>query len=295
MCVIIDRPPGVPIDKDILHSAITDNDDGWGWMYSDGRGIVADWGLDTEDFYESYGSIPEDEHVTLHFRWCTHGEVSVNNCHPFLLHNGEYGLVHNGIVKVDIVAQEMSDTWHYAYGTLQDTLKLHGRSFASGRKGRRMRKILERNIGSANKMVILRSDGERMFLNREYGVEHKGLWLSNRGPLTPPLKGYTRYGRGGWADWDDVGEDGWYWDAALGRYAHTSEWFEDVEDEDTETDRTLPVIDLPSEDDSEGVKVAHWNEMLAEVRRARQREDEEELALIAQYADGAFTKRMARG
>lgn len=293
MCVIIDRPPGVQIDKDILHSAITDNDDGWGWMYSDGRDIVADWGLDTEGFYESYGSIPEDEHVTLHFRWCTHGEVSEANCHPFIMNDGEYGLVHNGIVKVDIVFHDMSDTWHYAYGTLADTLKLHGRSFASGRKGRRMRKTLERNIGGANKMVILRRDGVRMFLNRDAGVEHKGLWLSNRGPLTPPIKsGY--YGRGGW-DWDDVGDDGWYWDKELGRYAHTSEWFEDAEDEDTEADLTLPVIDLPSEDDSEEAKLKHWEEMVAEAKRARQREDEDELALIAQYADGVFTKRMARG
>lgn len=218
MCVIIDRPAGVPIDEKILKTALNDNPDGWGWMYADNNELVCDWGMDDKDFFESYAYLPDDVHATLHFRWTTHGLTNVLNCHPFLFNGDEYGVVHNGVISgVTIKHKDLSDTYHFANGELSEALMLYGHAYA-GPQHKRMRKYLEHMVGSYNKLVILRKDGERMFLNRKAGVTHKGLWLSNSGPLTAPMtmsgkhakrhyKSNTGAGTGwrtGWSDIDDV-------------------------------------------------------------------------------------------
>jgi len=222
MCVIIDRPAGVPIDEKILKTALNDNPDGWGWMYADNNELVCDWGMDDKDFFESYEYLPKDVHATLHFRWTTHGLTNVLNCHPFLFNGDEYAVVHNGVISgVNIKHKDLSDTYHFANGELSEALMLYGHAYA-GPQHKRMRKYLEHMVGSYNKLVILRKDGERMYLNRKAGVTHKGLWLSNSGPLTAPMSESGKHAkrhyksstgsdwRAGWSDIDDVEGVGYY-------------------------------------------------------------------------------------
>ena len=123
MCVIIDRPAGVPIDEKILKTALNDNPDGWGWMYADNNELICDWGMDDKDFFESYEYLPKDVHATLHFRWTTHGLTNVLNCHPFLFNGDEYAVVHNGVISgVNIKHKDLSDTYHFANGELSEAL-----------------------------------------------------------------------------------------------------------------------------------------------------------------------------
>lgn len=186
MCVIIDRPPGRTIPKRYLVTAMEDNPDGWGMMKATSHGIFSLHGMDEKGFWDAYEFMGDGD-LTIHFRWATHGLKDVINCHPFEILNGEYAVVHNGIIHVDCEVPDMSDTWHFANGMLAEALRLHPEWWG----GRRFRKYLEHKLGSNNKLVILRSDGEKMFINRKEGVQDSGLWLSNAGPLTE--NSYNRY------------------------------------------------------------------------------------------------------
>ncbi len=243
MCVIIDRPAGVPIPEKYLKTAINDNPDGWGWMYADNNELVCDWGMEEDDFFESYKNLPAEVHATLHFRWTTHGLTNVLNCHPFLIHADEYGVVHNGVIQTKIKYKELSDTYHFANGELSEALILYGHAFG-GKQHKRLRKYFEHVVGSYNKLVILRKDGERMFINRKAGITHEGLWLSNNGPLTAPMSnnskwarryrksGGSSYGGTGYQGWDDdtEGVGGYYGGYSGGAFSATKEKAPNVSD-----------------------------------------------------------------
>jgi predicted glutamine amidotransferase len=52
-------------------------------------------------FVSEYESIkPEDKEIVIHFRFATHGEISPEQTHPFIVKN-KYGVMHNGIIRFD--------------------------------------------------------------------------------------------------------------------------------------------------------------------------------------------------
>ncbi len=189
MCLIIHRPIGVEIPESILSSGMRANPDGWGIV----AGRYSSKGLDASRFWDAYDASGDAE-LFIHFRFATHGSISLDNCHPFKILRGRYHVLHNGIIDIPIVDKARSDTWHYAHSVLAPALKSDPSLFSDPAFSNEV----ARQIG-ASKLVIVRNDGESVIVNRAMGADHDGLWLSNTHSLP--------YARSPWMD--NLADDVW--------------------------------------------------------------------------------------
>lgn len=191
------------------HGLIADiyssNPDGLGIMYATSKGLKVSKILPktAAEAAEFVARLPQDDReLAMHWRWRTHGNINMEQCHPYAIKPGEIALMHNGVLatgnKKDTTK---SDTWHF----IEDWLKgaatdtLHDPSFV---------KMLGEFIGD-NRFAIMSGDGRLTVVNRDQGVEHDGLWFSNTYAWSPEklIPGYaTRHYRGnyrgnygGWA------------------------------------------------------------------------------------------------
>lgn len=107
MCLIIQRPPGVTLDKEDFLTAVANNPDGWGLSVPGENGYLhtmKDLNSDNpEDLYELLHGDLKDDSVMLHLRYTTAGETSMRNAHPFpILEMGTDGvdlrMAHNGTI-----------------------------------------------------------------------------------------------------------------------------------------------------------------------------------------------------
>lgn len=86
MCLILERQPNTPLDKEAFFTAIFNNPDGYGLVVPEGDGqcvVIKEldfkdddlWALINEEFYE--------DTIMVHLRYTTAGETSYRNLHPF--------------------------------------------------------------------------------------------------------------------------------------------------------------------------------------------------------------------
>ena len=97
MCVIIlkHKDVAMPTKKELL-MAFNRNHDGCGFV-SESDHYKS---LDFEDFYARLKKVPKCENCIIHFRWATHGKVSLANCHPFYDEKSDTWFMHNGILNI---------------------------------------------------------------------------------------------------------------------------------------------------------------------------------------------------
>ncbi len=179
MCVIIDRPAGVPIDSDLIKASVRQNSDGWGIIApADGNlEIIKD--LDNSKAVAAVESLG-DRPFVFHARLATHGIKNLANCHPFEILNGMYALVHNGVFSnMPETFAGLSDTFHFAYLIVEPLLGYDPEAFDNGV----LQELMESLCGWSKVGVVRASDGAAVWSNRSKGVDHEGLWLSNSGPL----------------------------------------------------------------------------------------------------------------
>jgi hypothetical protein len=123
--------------------------------------------------------------LILHFRWATHGEVNVENCHPFELKDG--ALIHNGVISgmgtssyskyytppkgkaCEAECDDRSDTREF----VEDYLADMGVSELLSAK-----KLIEHTIGYS-KLVTIHHDGSVHIFNERSGHWRNGVWYSN--------------------------------------------------------------------------------------------------------------------
>jgi hypothetical protein len=111
----------------------------------------------------------------------THGEINLDNCHPYeVLNRAEHGidlwLMHNGILSTGNKANpKMSDTWHYIADYLRPMLAGNP-DFAFHPA---FEALISDHIGSSNKFVLMDNEGRQVVINESAGVYWGGLWLSN--------------------------------------------------------------------------------------------------------------------
>jgi hypothetical protein len=182
MCLIIHKPAGVKVPGDLIRTAWEDNPDGAGIMYphSDGLKVYkimpGDW-ADPAAHVEKVLSELDGLEAGIHFRWRTHGPVSRENAHPYVIPGTGGYVMHNGVLSSSllgegykVVQNSMSDTAFYTITTLTGAPGADDVSFWE---------IVGADIGSYNKMLIMDAAGRFLRINDKQWADYKGLRLSN--------------------------------------------------------------------------------------------------------------------
>lgn len=171
MCLMIHRPDGADIPLEILEQALIDNPDGWG-ITTIGRAVKSSRGLSPNSFWKAYARARGE--AFIHFRFATHGNVTIGNCHPFAILDSNYVVMHNGTIDTPIVDKTRSDTWHYCNRVLAPMLEKDPEAFGSDD----LDVVISSQIGTS-KLAIIRHDGQSMIVNRDLGTDLNGAWYSN--------------------------------------------------------------------------------------------------------------------
>jgi predicted glutamine amidotransferase len=220
MCLIITGPAAkvrqtLLTTPGLLRDIYGSNKDGIGAMFTTDDGALnVTKALPTDlaaaaDFIEK---LPEsDRHLALHFRMRTHGNIDLENCHPYPIVDGQMHLMHNGIISHvdDSSDKSKSDTWHY----IEQVLKPQIEAAPQIARVPAWQQLVADDIGNSNKLVLLGKDGHMIVFNRHSGIEHDGMWFSNTYAWTPNIL-IPNYKWAGWRSrgWDKDEEDyypGW--------------------------------------------------------------------------------------
>lgn len=154
------------------------NPDGIGVMYSTSKGlkVVKTLPKNVNDAHAFIKKLPTDaREIALHFRWTTHGDTDMLNCHPYDVVTGYVAMMHNGVLHTGNAADKTkSDTWHFINDYLKEAVHdapnlIHTKGFLT---------MLADFIGD-NRFVFMDGEGRMSHVNYDQGIEHDGLWFSN--------------------------------------------------------------------------------------------------------------------
>lgn len=184
MCIIVCKPAGVSLDKELWNNCFDNNDDGAGIMYADDNKIVVDKGhFDFDKLYEAIEKLTEKD-IVVHFRAASPGMIiNSDNTHPFFWENGkvfskdgnalryQWAMCHNGRLRWNHT-EKKSDTNCFADQFL-DPYTDRDPYFFDAKLGIMM---FESFIGDNNKIVVMRHDTEENQTKLYITNESKGHW-----------------------------------------------------------------------------------------------------------------------
>lgn len=172
MCLIAYIPAGKKLPVEHVKSAYRGNDDGIGIMSVYGvERFLGNKALKRAlKYLETLHSI--DAEYAIHFRYATHGEVSIANTHPFTLPNGAAWVMHNGVLSkwTDKATKLHSDTSVFVRERLlnaPDTGELNLDYWT----------VIAGEIGT-NKLCVMTKLGHFIIVNKAYGTMRDGIWYS---------------------------------------------------------------------------------------------------------------------
>ncbi len=173
MCIAILKKKNKQISKKTLERCFDSNPDGAGFMFAEnGKLNVFKGYMAFAEFWDVYNGIKtSDKNVLIHFRIKTHGAISVENCHPFLVSN-ELGFIHNGVIDIKTKGTE-SDTMSFNRMYLKMIKDLH---LAIKQNG--IQKLIQDRINNS-KLIFLDRFSNYTIINENAGQWHKGSWFSN--------------------------------------------------------------------------------------------------------------------
>lgn len=177
MCVVVYLPKNKNITNSDLRKCFRANPDSLGYMYAANGKLHIERFLTFSPFLKSfrrdlsrYGKVAD---FAIHFRIATSGKVDIDNCHPFRI-DSRHGFVHNGIIS-GYGNGGCSDTNEFRTKVLQPIAK----AFPAFIESPEMLELLKGYIGSYNKIVVMRDDGESWIVNSQQGNWEAGVWFSN--------------------------------------------------------------------------------------------------------------------
>lgn len=176
MCICIAKPADKELSKETLQTCWDNNSDGAGFMYNVNGSLKIKKGFFRfDDFWKSYSNSCQDKKAVVHFRIKTHGNIDVENCHPFKVNPG-LAFVHNGVIhSVDTTKdKEKSDTWHFNSQLLQPLINKYTDILETDAA----QMLIGEFIGYS-KLVFLDSKDNITIINADKGVEDDGIWYSN--------------------------------------------------------------------------------------------------------------------
>ena len=162
----------------LLGDIFASNPDGIGIMYATTKGlkIVKTLPKNYADAFAFISKLPDDDReLAIHFRWTTHGNTDMDNCHPYNVVNGYVAMMHNGVLHTGNAADKTkSDTWHFIKDYLASPVSehpaiIHNDGFLN---------MVADYIGD-NRFVFMDGEGRMSHVNYDQGIEHDGLWFSN--------------------------------------------------------------------------------------------------------------------
>jgi predicted glutamine amidotransferase len=192
MCLIAYVPSGKVMPDDYITAAHQGNDDGIGIMSEDGiHKFLGRKALKRAKRYLK--QLHEDEiEYAIHFRYATHGDVTMHNCHPHELPNGNGWLMHNGVLSdyTERATRKDSDTAIFASEiTHPDAGNDNWKDYWGA---------VSKRIGT-NKLCIMMPDNEFILVNGSYGTYRDGIWYSQTYSLPYNKHLYTgAYGGSGY-------------------------------------------------------------------------------------------------
>jgi len=182
MCIAIVKPKDKIIPKEVLQTCFENNPDGCGFAYvQDGNVYIQKFLNDFEAFYTAYSQVETISNMLIHFRIKTHGDISLENCHPFVL-NDRMALIHNGIISGYGDKQTKSDTRDFIDKVLSQISHKMWKNPA-------FRQLVGDAIGYS-KLGILDDKGNCYIINEAKGKWDDGVWYSNSSYETKKVK-YT--------------------------------------------------------------------------------------------------------
>ena len=212
MCIIVAKPMGVSMpSKQTLLNCFTNNPDGAGFMYSDGKSVYIDKGyFNFDDFYKAVTCINEllDTSIVMHFRISTAGSVNKACCHPFPVSNSLDDLsatmidnricvAHNGVISGMSTSKDKSDTMAYIMDVIAPLRRMH-EDFIHDDAAL---EVLENTCGS--KLCFLDNSGDIVTIGEFHKVD--GVLYSNTS-YTAKIYNYSSRGSfWGGLDYDEYG------------------------------------------------------------------------------------------
>lgn len=199
MCILSYLPPNTDVDTEGLFNGGLANPHGHGWAIVAGKAIVMGKSLELSEALDEFIAAREQHPAgpaLFHSRWATHGSVSTDNVHPFLVGRSPLTVVaHNGILPKSA---------HPAKGDDRSDTRLFADEILPSRYRRLDRVNVQRALanwcGKFNKLVILTVDPRyrrsAYIVNEGVGEwdTKTGIWHSN-----------GDYLRGGYWDGEDYG------------------------------------------------------------------------------------------
>jgi predicted glutamine amidotransferase len=200
MCLIFTNKIGTTPNYLALENAYRSNPDGFGILLWDGAVWTAERFIDSP-LEPIFDRLEKAERFAIHFRYATHGKISIANCHPFSLGDGWY-LMHNGILPYTPKKSNRSDTWQ-----LSQYLKGMGVTAFTPRQWKAFLPILKESIGG-DRILIATPRGTILRLGN-WSERNEGYY-SNSGcltskpnvkhiPIIPPYNPSTD----SWDSWED--------------------------------------------------------------------------------------------
>lgn len=181
MCLLVTQPEGTVFDDHFLQGVYRHNSDGIGVMLSENNSVVVRRYLPKteKDFIKFFKANIEGRKCSWHARMRTHGDIDLDNCHPYVVLTEEDGyplyLAHNGVLhtgnKADLTK---SDTWHYIQNYLRPMLLKNPEFFMHPS----FADIVGEHIGN-NRFSLMDAYGNLVVVNQNQGVRYNGAWLSN--------------------------------------------------------------------------------------------------------------------
>lgn len=178
MCLLCLQPPGVVIPERHLENGYRNNPDGMGYSFVY-RGAIKTrkFMTDLDSFMDAYytDTIKNPKSPFLvHFRYATHGNIDLNNVHPFDCNGGAFA--HNGIFDIPRTkrTKDASDTRAFRDVILP--------KFPLGWQNDPVyRHILKEYCGYGNKLAFIWQDKTYTIINAEAGAWDNDVWYSNKG------------------------------------------------------------------------------------------------------------------
>lgn len=179
MCLIVLKPKGVEnyLTFQRFKNALRNNPHSVGIVYraSDNRVKIERY-IHPDKFMERiYETIADKDEYAIHFRYATHGEVDLYNCHPFIV-TKDLCLMHNGIMYEFGKDHTKSDSRNFAENYLRPIVEAQGVEIIHDEA---FKKNVEQVIGANNKLLLIDKDFNWSIFNEKAGAWKEGCWLSN--------------------------------------------------------------------------------------------------------------------